>query len=97
MVSFKLFEGDRQIDRYIDMNILIVRGGGGMFKYFFLQKQGKNGQICQGWRGHWTVNFTGTQSFVTTLSYLQTKKLWVLLFNFYLLVSNFSTNDVEMG
>ena len=52
------------------MNILIVRGGGGMFKYFFLQKQGKNGYICQGWRGHWTVNFTGTQSFLTTLSYL---------------------------
>ena len=98
MVSFKLFEGDRQIDIYIyRYEHTHCEGGGGMFKYFFLQKQGKNGYICQGWRGHWTINFTGTQSFLTTLSYLQTKKLWVPLFKFYLLVSNFSTIDVEMG
>ena len=26
------------------------------------------GKILQGWRGHWTVNYTGTQSFIITFS-----------------------------
>ena len=32
----------------------------------------------QGWRGYWTVNYTGTQSFNNTFA----QKLWLLLTNF---------------
>ena len=33
---------------------------------------------CQGGRGHWTVNYTGTLSFITNLSFSLALKLWVL-------------------
>ena len=32
-------------------------------------------------RGHWNVNYTGTQSFTATLSYLLAQIIWVLLLN----------------
>ena len=37
-------------------------------------------------REHWAVSFTGTQSFITTISYSLAQKLWVPLINFYWLV-----------
>ncbi len=33
----------------------------------------------QGVRGQWIVNYTGTQSFINTLSYSLVQKLWVLI------------------
>ena len=38
-----------------------------------------------GGRGHWDVNYTGTQNFIVTLSLDQ---LWVLLLNYDWLVNN---------
>ena len=40
-------------------------------------------------RGHWAVNYTGIQSFITITSYSFNHKLWVLLLNFVLLVQNY--------
>ena len=37
------------------------------------KKKSPNSPI-QGGRGHWTINYTGTQSFITTLSYQLDKK-----------------------
>ena len=37
-----------------------------VFEFTFLFTRKKN---LQGGTGHWTVNYTGTQSFITTLSY----------------------------
>ena len=34
-----------------------------------------NTESREGGRGHWTVNYTGTQSFITTLSYSLAQKL----------------------
>ena len=42
----------------------------------------------EGGRGHGTLNKTGTQSFITTLFYLLTQKLWVILLNFNNFVPN---------
>ena len=38
--------------------------------------------FTQGGKGHWTLNFTGTQSFITTLSHLLAQKHWVYLLDF---------------
>ena len=47
-----------------------------------------NPSYYQGGRGHWTVNYTGTQSFISTLSYSLAKILSVIMFNFDRLVLN---------
>ena len=44
--------------------------------------------LIPGGRGHLTVNYTGTQSFIETLSYSLTQKRWVLSFDFYRLAPN---------
>ena len=43
--------------------------------------------MYQGGRGHKTVNFGGTQSFITTLSYSLALKRWVLKLRFDLVGS----------
>ena len=45
-------------------------------------------QIYQGGRGHWTVNYIGTQSFIITLSYSLAK-------NFNILIGYFKTSSVQ--
>ena len=42
--------------------------------------------IIQGGRGHWTINYTDTQSFIIAKSYSLAQKLWVLEKNFKLVV-----------
>ena len=44
-------------------------------------------------REYWTLNLTATQSFITTLSYLLTHKLWVFLLNFVWLSSSRSVQN----
>ena len=39
-------------------------------------------KLYQGGKEHWTVNYPGTQSFKTTLSYSLDQEVWVLLLNF---------------
>ena len=34
--------------------------------------------VLQGGGGQWTLNYNGTQSLITTLSYSLAKKLWIL-------------------
>ena len=43
----------------------------------------------QGRRGYWTVDYTGTQSFVTYQSYSLTQKHWVIVLNQDWLVPNY--------
>ena len=38
--------------------------------------------LCQGGRGHWSVNSTGTHSFMFTLSFSLAQKLWTLVIIF---------------
>ena len=45
----------------------------------------------QGGRGHWTLNYKGSQSFITTLSYSL-----VLTLNYNKLVTYFSINDFRL-
>ena len=40
-------------------------------------------------RGHWTVNYTGTHTFITTMSYLMAQNHWKKLCNFDWLVPTY--------
>ena len=48
----------------------------GRFRFLVVMHRFNN---YQGWRGHWTVNYTGTQKLLTMLCYLLVQKLQVLL------------------
>ena len=46
-------------------------------------------EIAQGEWGHYSLIINGPQSFITTLTYLLAKKLWVLLSNLDWFVQTF--------
>ena len=51
-----------------------------------ITKQKEDLNISEG-RGHWIVNYTGTQSFTTLLSHFLGQKLWGLFIKFCLVGS----------